>query len=119
MSQHPSLLGSQKGKRHRSVLKRYEKLKHLIEKDKWTEESSIYSLPKVKSVKFKVKKEKTAATTEGQAAVTPAAPGQAGAAQPQAGAVKSGAGAAKSAPEKHASGLAARQAPAKDKKAKA
>ena len=110
MSQHPSLLGSQKGKRHRSVLKRYEKLKHLMEKNKWDDESSIYRLPKVKSIKFKVKKEKAAATAEVQAA----APGQAA---PAAGAQTKATG-AQPAAAKQAGGLAARQAPVKDKKAK-
>ncbi len=76
MSQHPSLLGSQKGRQHRSVLKRYEKLKTLIDKEKWDEKNgSIYALPKIKSIKFKVKKEKAATPEAGAAA--PAAPGTA------------------------------------------
>jgi len=82
MSQHPSLLGSQKGKQHRSVIKRYEKLKYLIEKNKWDPESGhVFGLPKIKSVKFKVKKEKAATpaaeAAEGAApaaAAKPAAP---------------------------------------------
>lgn len=82
MSQHPSLLGSQKGKQHRSVSKRYERLKHLIEKNKWDEKTdSVYGLPKIKSIKFKVKKEKAAApAAEEAAAATTATAG----AQPQA-----------------------------------
>ncbi len=114
MSQHPSLLGSQKGKRHRSVLKRYEKLKHLMEKNKWGDESSIYHLPKVKSIKFKVKKEKAAATAETQAAAPGqvAAPGQAA---PAAGAQTKATGAQ---PATAKQAIAEKQAPAKDKKAK-
>lgn len=96
MSQHPSLVGSQKGKRHRSVLKRHEKLKYLMEKNKWEEKDSIYRLPKVKSIKFKVKKEKAASTeTEVPAGQTaPAAAGakpQAAGARPQQAAAPQGA----------------------------
>jgi len=72
MSQHPSLRGFDKNKKHRSVLKRYERISLLKEKEKWTEEDSVYGLPKVKIVKFKVKKEK-AAVAEGAEAETPAA----------------------------------------------
>lgn len=107
MSQHPSLAGSQKGKRHRSVLKRHEKLKYLMEKNKWEEKKSIYSLPKVKSIRFKVKKEKAVAV-EAQAPADQAAPAAAGV-QPQA---TTAAGAA-------AKPAAQKQAAPKDKKAKA
>jgi small basic protein (TIGR04137 family) len=102
MSQHPSLRGFDKNKKHRSVLKRYERISLLKEKEKWTEEDSVYGLPKVKIIKFKVKKEKAVAAEGAEAeapiagAVTPAAgkpaPGAKEAAKPQAGAV---AGAAK------------------------
>jgi small basic protein (TIGR04137 family) len=89
MSQHPSLLGSQKGKQHRSVIKRYEKLKHLIEKDKWEEQKdSIYRLPKIKSIKFKVKKEKAA---EKEPAAEGAAPSAAAAGTGTPQAVQAGA----------------------------
>jgi len=113
MSQHPSLLGSQKGKAHRSVLKRYEKLKYLVEKEKWDDQkSSIYSMPKIKQVKFKVKKEKAAASAE-EAAVAPGAAPAPGAA----------AGPAKAAAGKPAAAAAARPAAAaptapKEKKGK-
>ena len=93
MSQHPSLRGADKGKQHRSVLKRYEKLKTLKEKEKWDEtKDSVFGLIKVKVVKFKIKKEKAAAV-EGEAA----APGAGAAAAPAAGTAKPAAGAAKSA----------------------
>jgi len=65
MSQHPSLRSKSKEAIHRSVLKRYERLKALKEKEKWDEEESVYGLPKLKIVKFKVKKEKTAEVAEG------------------------------------------------------
>ncbi len=58
MSQHPSLRSKRKGIAHRSVLKRYERLKELKEKEKWDEEKSIFGLPKLKILKFKIKKEK-------------------------------------------------------------
>ncbi len=83
MSQHPSLRSSDKGKQHRSVLKRYEKLKILKEKEKWDDKDSIFGLAKVKVIKFKVKKEKAVAA-EG----VEAAPGAEAAAAPAAGAAK-------------------------------
>lgn len=97
MSQHPSLSSSGKDKAHRSVLKRYERIKLLKEKEEWTNKESVYGLPKVKIFKYKVKKEKAAAVEGAEGAVA-AAPGAAGA-QPAAGAPAKGApakGAAKS-----------------------
>ena len=76
MSQHPSLRSSDKDKAQRSVLKRYERVKILKDKEKWTDKDSVYKLPKLKIVKFKVKKEKVAAedaAVEGAAAVPGAA----------------------------------------------
>lgn len=94
MSQHPSLRSSDKDKAQRSVLKRYERIKILKDKEKWTEKDSVYKLPKEKIVKFKVKKEKVAAaeeaTAEGAAAPAAAAP-----AAPAKDAGKAAAGAAK------------------------
>jgi len=60
MSQHPSLSSSTKSKRHRSVLKRFERLRILKDKDKWEDDDSIFGLPKIKIVKVKVKKGKAA-----------------------------------------------------------
>lgn len=97
MSQHPSLRGFDKNKKHRSVLKRYERISLLKEKEKWSEEDSVFGLPKVKIIKFKVKKEKAVAaegseTAEATAPATGAAgsaakasPGAKEAAKPQAG----------------------------------
>lgn len=100
MTQHPSLRAGLKGSAFRSVLKRYEKIKELSEKEKWDEKKdSIYHLPKVKRVKFKIKKTKAEAE-EGAAAGTEikaeTATGAAGAkplAKPAAGAAKPAAGA--------------------------
>ncbi len=90
MSQHPSLRSADKDKAQRSVLKRYERIKILKDKEKWTENDSVYKLPKLKISKFKVKKEKAvAATAEGAA---PAAAGQTAASGAAKGAVKPAAG---------------------------
>jgi small basic protein (TIGR04137 family) len=77
MSQHSSLRSKSKEAVNRSVLKRYERLKDLKEKEKWDEEQSVYALPKQKIVKFKVKKEKSADGTakEGAEATAAATPG--------------------------------------------
>ena len=61
MSIHSSLRAIGKGKKHRSVLKRYERLKELKDKNLWSEERSVLGIPKVKQQKLKVKKEKAAA----------------------------------------------------------
>lgn len=80
MSIHPSLRPS-KGRGHRSVFKRFERIKMLSEKDKWKQEESVFGLPKVKSVKIKVKKEKSEAKAAAEgAAAAPAAAGAAPAA---------------------------------------
>ena len=87
MSQHPSLRSSDKDKAHRSVLKRYERVKILKDKEKWTDKDSVYKLPKVKIVKFKIKKEKAvAAETAVEGAV--AGPGLATAPDAKAAPVK-------------------------------
>lgn len=58
MSIHPSLNLSQKDKKPRSVLKRIERLRIMMEKNQWKEGNAIYGLPKIKTVRIKVKKEK-------------------------------------------------------------
>ena len=69
MTQHPSLKSGAKGAKFRSVLKRFEKIKELAEKDKWDEEKdSVYHLPKIKRILFKVKKVKGPAEEEAAAA---------------------------------------------------
>lgn len=72
MSVHPSLLSKGKNKKNRSVLKRFERLKELLEKEKWKPGDSVFRLAKVKTVRLKVKKAKKAVeeTTPG---ATPAA----------------------------------------------
>ncbi len=68
MSIHSSLRAAGKGKKHRSVLKRYERLKILKDKNLWSEEKSVLGIPKVKMQKLKIKKEKVAA--DGAASAT-------------------------------------------------
>lgn len=84
MSQHPSLRSSEKDKKQRSVLKRYERVKLLKDGGKWVDDDSVYGLPKVKIVRFKIKKEKaqaaeaTEGATDATGAATPAPQAQTG-----------------------------------------
>lgn len=79
MTQHPSLKGSKVGGKFRSVLKRYEKIKELDEKEKWDDEkSSVYNLPKIKRIKFKVKKAKGPSEEKEGEEGSAASPGAAG-----------------------------------------
>lgn len=80
MSMHPSLKASEKGKKARSVLKRIERIKSMIDKEKWQEGDAVYGLPKIKTVRIKImKKEKAekaadgAAPAAGEKAAAPAA----------------------------------------------
>lgn len=69
MSIHPSLSAT-KGNKHRSVLKRFERVEKLKKSGKWSEETKAFGLPKVKIIKMKLKKTKEAkaTTAEGAAA---------------------------------------------------
>ena len=78
MTQHSSLKSGRRRKRHRSVLKRFERIAILKDKKEWDGEHSVFGIPKVKTIRIKMKKEKAAAeagttpettATEGQ--VTP------------------------------------------------
>lgn len=77
MSIHPSLSASAQNKKHKSVLKRSERLRLMLEKGSWQEGQSVFGLPKIKTVRIKIKKEKAAEKpVEGQVtegAATPAA----------------------------------------------
>lgn len=73
MSQHPSLRSSEKDKKMRSVLKRYERLNILKSKEKWEDKDSVFGLPKVKIARFKVKKEKAVAAEGAEDAAAPGA----------------------------------------------
>jgi small basic protein (TIGR04137 family) len=75
MSIHPSLSSSEKNKKQRSVLKRTERLRMMMDKGQWQEGDDVYRLPKIKTVRIKIKKEKAAEKPEAvaQEAVAPAA----------------------------------------------
>ena len=88
MSIHSSLRGGSKGKKHRSVLKRYERLKILKDKNLWDAEKTVLGIPKVKMQRIKVKKEK--ATAETAAGAAPAVPGAKAEAAPAAKAAPAG-----------------------------
>lgn len=79
MSQHSSLRIDPTRARHRNVLKRHERIQRLIEMERWKDRSSALGLPKVKSLKIKVKKVKAEkaegeAAKPGQAPTTPTTP---------------------------------------------
>ena len=73
MSIHPSLSISDKDKKQRSVLKRTERIRMMKEKGQWKDGDDIYRLPKIKTIRIKIKKEKVekaeTATVEGAAPV--------------------------------------------------
>lgn len=75
MSQHPSLRVDSVGVKHRNVLKRGERIKKLSQDEKWNPEKSAFGLPKVKSIKVKVKAvvETKVAAEGGSAGAAPAA----------------------------------------------
>ncbi len=103
MSQHPSLRVDSVGTKHRNVLTRLERIKKLQEENKWkpVDGSSVLGLPKVKSVKIKVKKTKEAPAEAGAAAPGAVAPA-AGAKPAAAPAAKAPAAGAKPAAGKEA-----------------
>lgn len=111
MTIHKSLKSASTLKRARNVLTRAERLKILGEDGRWTEEKSVFGLPKVRQ--FTMKRRHKAAKKEEAAAVGAVAPGAAPAeaAAPGKGAAGKGAPAAKAAPAKAA-------APAKGAKGK-
>ncbi len=55
MSIHSSLAKKGFGKGHRNVFKRFERIKKLIEEERWTEDSEVLGMPKIKSIKLKKK----------------------------------------------------------------
>ena len=73
MSIHSSLRTGSKGRKHRSVLKRHERLRMLKDKNLWSEAVSVLGIPKVKMQRIKVKKEKAAAADATTGAAAPAA----------------------------------------------
>ncbi|MDO8603030.1 MAG: small basic protein [Candidatus Omnitrophota bacterium] len=81
MSLHPSLKTSKAGKKHRTVLKRYERLAVLKEKGILKDDDSVFGMPKLKIVRIKIKKEVKEEKPEGgEVAAATAAPASATAA---------------------------------------
>ena len=75
MSIHPSLSSAKQDKKVRSVMKRIERLRLMLEKGIWKEGDDVYGLPKIKTLRIKIKKEKAAekaatTTTEGATPVS-------------------------------------------------
>lgn len=58
MSIHPSLASSDKDKKQGSVMKRVERIRTMLEKGQWKEGDRVYGLPKIKTIRIKIKKEK-------------------------------------------------------------
>ena len=97
MSLHPSLKIDKASATARTVQTRIERIKELMKKGLWKEDSSVTGLPKTKIVRIKAKKKAKAEEGDVAAGATAgAAPAAAGAAaKPAAGAAKPAAGAAK------------------------
>ena len=81
MGLHPSLKRGQKLGANRSVMKRTERIKWLIEKGKWNEKDKVLGLPKIKIVKLKALKKEKAKETEGDEATAEATNANAAAAK--------------------------------------
>jgi small basic protein (TIGR04137 family) len=88
MSLHSSLKIDKASATQRTVQTRIERIKEMMKKGLWKEDSSVTGLPKTKIVRVKAKKK---VKVEGEGDAAPAA----GAAKPAAGAAKPAAGAAK------------------------
>jgi small basic protein (TIGR04137 family) len=78
MSIHPSLRTSKAAAgARRNVLKRHERIRHLMSSGTWIEGRSVFGLPKIKQTRIKARKaaakEKEATTTETAAAAKPEA----------------------------------------------
>lgn len=68
MSIHPSLNSPEKDRKPRSVLKRLERLRTMIERNQWKEGDSVCGLPKIKTLRIKIKKEKAEKVVDAAAA---------------------------------------------------
>lgn len=74
MSLHPSLAAKDKDQKSRSVMKRSERLRNMLDKGTWKPGDSVYGLPKIKAIRIRIKKEKAEKAAEGATAETAAAP---------------------------------------------
>ena len=68
MSLHPSLKVDTAGAQQRTVLSRIERIKDLLKKGLWEDDTSVLALPKTKIVRVKAKKEKQEKAEEAAAA---------------------------------------------------
>lgn len=75
MSIHHTLRITLKSKKQRSVLKRFERIRYFISKGSFSEQSSVLGLPKIKTLKIKIKKEKSEEKAAAAPGSTPASPG--------------------------------------------
>jgi len=74
MSIHPSLSSSIKNRKQKSVLSRVERIKYLKGKGLFSDETAVFGLPKIKTLKIKIKKEKAAEKATAAATVEGAVP---------------------------------------------
>jgi len=72
MSIHTSLRSSKAGETLRNVMKRYERVRHMMTQGTWTDGRSVFGLPKIKQIKVKARK--AAPKEEAAAAAGAAAP---------------------------------------------
>lgn len=72
MSLHPSLKASRQAGASRNVLKRHERVRHLMQQGVWEPSRSVLGLPKIKQVRMKARKA-AAKEKEATAAEQPAA----------------------------------------------
>ena len=75
MSQQRSLRSRSMSRQHRNVLKRFERIKALSGFGRWAEGDPVYGLPKVRSIKERVKRGKVAAAATATGAEGAAADG--------------------------------------------
>jgi len=79
MSLHPSLKVDSAGAQQRTVLSRIERIKDLMKKGLWKDNSSVLGLPKVKIIKIKARKTKKKEEEAAAGATAEAAPAEASA----------------------------------------
>ena len=73
MSIHSSLRASKSSGATRNVMKRHERVRHLMEQGLWTEGRSVLGLPKIKQMKIKARKAAKKEKAEASAGTAPAA----------------------------------------------
>jgi small basic protein (TIGR04137 family) len=74
MSIHPSLASASKSTKQRSVLKRTERLRSMMEKNTWKDGDKVFGLPKIKAIRIKMMKKEKAADKPAEGAAAGAAP---------------------------------------------